>query len=179
LSFVVTNNWSSGPILIGLVVFGVGQGALVTILFNVLVTASPKELAGDVGSLRGTANNLAASVGTAIMGAVVVGVLSAGIMTSVTANPIITEELKGQFDLDNINFLSNDRLTERLMETTATPEQKAEAIRVNEEARLRALKIAFFLLGSISLLLIFPCGQLPAYRPGEIPPEKPKESPAR
>jgi MFS family permease len=179
LSFVVTNNWSTGPVLIGLVVFGVGQGALVTILFNVLVTASPKELAGDVGSLRGTANNLAASVGTAIMGAVVVGVLSAGIMTSVTANPIITEELKGQFDLDNINFLSNDRLAERLMETTATPEQKVEAIRVNEEARLRALKIAFFLLGSISLLLIFPCGQLPAYRPGEIPPEKPKESPAK
>ncbi len=177
LSFVVTNNWSSGPVLIGLVVFGVGQGALVTILFNVLVTASPKELAGDVGSLRGTANNLAASVGTAIMGAVVVGVLSAGIMTSVTANPIITEELKGQFDLTNINFLSNDRLAERLYETTATPEQAAEAIRINEEARLRALKIAFFLLGSVSLLLIFPCGRLPDYRPGEVPPLEPKAPP--
>ena len=39
-----------------------------TLLFNVLVTASPKELAGDVGSLRGTAQNLAAAVGTAVVG---------------------------------------------------------------------------------------------------------------
>jgi hypothetical protein len=36
------------------VLFGPGQGSLVTLLFNVMVAASPKELAGDVGSLRGT-----------------------------------------------------------------------------------------------------------------------------
>ena len=53
-------------------VFGIGQGALVTLLFNVLVTASPKELAGDVGSLRGTTQNLAAAVGTAVAGALLV-----------------------------------------------------------------------------------------------------------
>ena len=48
------NDWSAIPVLFGLVLFGIGQGSLVTLLFNVLVTASPKELAGDVGSLRGT-----------------------------------------------------------------------------------------------------------------------------
>jgi len=34
---------------------------LVALLFNVLVTSFPKELSADVGALRGTANNLAAS----------------------------------------------------------------------------------------------------------------------
>ena len=171
LAFVVTNNWSSVPVLLGLVVFGVGQGSLVTILFNVLVTSSPKELAADVGSLRGTANNLAASVGTALMGALVVAVLSAGVMSAVTSSPIITTELKEQVDLSNINFLSNDRLAERLKQTTATPEQIEEGIRINEQARLRALKVAFLVLGMIALLSIFPCGQLPNYRPGEVPAE--------
>lgn len=169
LTFVVTNNWSSVPVLIGLVTFGVGQGALVTLLFNVLVTSSPKELAADVGSLRGTANNLAASVGTAVMGAVVVGVLSFGVMRAITANPLLTPELTSQVDLDNINFLSNDRLAERLKQTTATPEQIAEAIAVNEAARLRALQVAFFVLGSLALIAIIPCGRLPDYRPGEVP----------
>ncbi len=75
LAFVVMNDWSSIPVLIGLVIFGIGQGALVTLLFNVLVTASPKELAGDVGSLRGTTNNLANAVGTATAGALLVGLL--------------------------------------------------------------------------------------------------------
>lgn len=171
LAFVVTNNWSSFPVLIGLVTFGVGQGALVTLLFNVLVTSSPKELAADVGSLRGTANNLAASVGTALMGALVVGVLSAGVMTAITANPVLTPELTSQLDLNNINFLSNERLAERLSQTTATPEQIQAGLAVNEAARLRALQVAFFVMGSLALLSIFPCGRLPDYRPEEIPEE--------
>ncbi len=172
LAFVVSNNWSTFPVLIGLVAFGIGQGALVTLLFNVLVTSSPKELAADVGSLRGTANNLAASVGTAVMGTLMVAVLSAGVMSSLTASPVITPDLKQQVDLDSINFLSNVRLEERLKSTTATPDQIAEAIRINEEARLRALKIAFFALGSLALLAIFPSRRLPDYRPGEVPEEK-------
>lgn len=172
LAFVVSNNWSTFPVLLGLVAFGIGQGALVTLLFNVLVTSSPKELAADVGALRGTAGNLAASVGTAVMGTLVVGVLSAGVMSSLTANPVITAELKEQVDLDNINFLSNVRLEERLKTTTATPEQITEAISLNENARLRALKIAFFALGAVALLAIFPSRRLPDYRPGEVPATK-------
>ena len=172
LAFVVSNNWSTFPVLLGLVAFGIGQGALVTLLFNVLVTSSPKELSADVGALRGTAGNLAASVGTAVMGALVVGVLSASVMSSLTANPVITPELKEQVDLDSINFLSNTRLEERLKSTTATPEQVAEAIDINERARLRALKIGFFALGGLSLLAIFPSRMLPDYKPGEVPSDK-------
>jgi hypothetical protein len=71
----------------GLAMFGIGQGALVTLLFDVLVTSSPKELSADVAALRGTANNLAASVGTTVIGALEVGILSAGVMSALTVNP--------------------------------------------------------------------------------------------
>jgi MFS family permease len=171
LSFVASNNWSAPAVMLGLVTFGIGQGALVTLLFNVLVTSSPKELAADVGSLRGTTNNLAASVGTALMGAIAVGLLSASVMSGITANPVLTPELTSQLDLDSVNFLSNERLKERLGETTASPEQVAAAVELNESARLRALKVAFFILGSVALLCILPSGRLPDYRPGEIPDE--------
>src|SRR5258705_6168765 len=80
LAFVVRNDWSEVPVLLGLVLFGIGQGSLVTLLFNVLVTASPKELAGDVGSLRRTKHKLAAAVGTALP-----GVLPPGASRSATA----------------------------------------------------------------------------------------------
>jgi MFS family permease len=141
--------------------------------FVSLVTSSPKELSGDVGALRGVTNNLAASVGTAVMGALVIGILAAGVARSLTANPVIPAELKSQVDLDNINFLSNDRLQERLAQTTASPEQVAEAVRINTEERLRALKIAFFVLGSLALLAIFPSTRLPYYKPGEVPSGQP------
>ena len=72
---------------LGLIAFGVGQGALVTLVFNVLVSASPKALAGDVGSVRGTTQNLASAVGTAVAGAVLVGVLSAYVVSGPREQP--------------------------------------------------------------------------------------------
>src|SRR5262249_31906548 len=53
LAFVIHNDWSEIPVLFGLVLFGIGQGSLVTLVFNVLVTASPKELAGGLRSPAG------------------------------------------------------------------------------------------------------------------------------
>jgi hypothetical protein len=157
------------PVLFGLILFGIGQGALVTLLFNVLVTASPKELAGDVGSLRGTTNNLAAAVGTAVAGALLVGLLSAVALRSIADNPTLPPELQAQVNLDNITFISNDRLESVLASTTATPEQVAEAVRVNTESRLRALKIGLLIMAGLALLSIVPAGGLPNYRPGELP----------
>ncbi|CRY54158.1 putative MFS Superfamily multidrug efflux transporter [Yersinia intermedia] len=169
LAFVVRNNWSEFAVLIGLVIFGLAQGALVTLLFNVLVSASPKELAGDVGSLRGTTNNLANAIGTAVAGALLVGLLSANVMRGVAETPILTAELQAQVNMDSINFVSNDRLQGVLAQTNATPEQVVEAVRVNEEARLRALKFGLLIMALLSLVAIFPAGRLPDYLPGELP----------
>jgi hypothetical protein len=54
-----------------------------TLLFNVLVTASPKELAGDVGALRGTTNNLSTALGTSFASVVAVSLLSLFVLSSV------------------------------------------------------------------------------------------------
>jgi predicted MFS family arabinose efflux permease len=173
LAFVVRNDWSEIPVLLGLILFGIGQGALVTLLFNVLVTASPKELAGDVGSLRGTTQNLAAAVGTAIAGALLVGLLSAAILSAVAEHPKLPPAIQSQVNLDNITFVSNDRLRTIMEGTTATPAQVEEAVQVNTDARLRALKIGLLILAGLALLSIIPAGRLPNYVPGEIPPDAP------
>jgi predicted MFS family arabinose efflux permease len=173
LAFVVHNDWSEIPVLFGLVLFGIGQGALVTLLFNVLVTASPKELAGAVGSVRGTTQNLAAAVGTAVAGALLVGLLSAIALSNIAANPLLPKEVQTQVDLNNITFVSNDRLRSVMEQTTATPQQVEEAVRVNTEARLRALKIGLLIMAGLALLAVIPAGQLPDYVPGEVPSDNP------
>jgi predicted MFS family arabinose efflux permease len=176
LAFVVHNDWSAIPVLFGLVLFGIGQGSLVTLLFNVLVTASPKELAGDVGSLRGTTNNLAAAVGTAVAGALLVGLLSAAVLRGIAENPLLPPEVRSQVNLDNITFISNERLESVMAGTSATPEQIAEAVRVNTEARLRALKIGLLVMAGLALLTIIPASRLPNYHPGEVPADPPPPS---
>jgi predicted MFS family arabinose efflux permease len=177
LAFVVKNDWSAVPVLIGLVMFGIGQGALVTLVFNVLVTAAPKELAGDVGSLRGTTQNLANAIGTAVAGALMVGLLSAGVMRSLIENPYLPYEIQAQLDLDSINFVSNEQLLTIMERVEATPEQVAEAVRINSEMRLNALKIGLLLMAGLAALSILPAGRLPNYRPGDIPPNPALPSP--
>jgi predicted MFS family arabinose efflux permease len=170
LSFAMFNEWSNPLVVAGLIMVGIGQGALVTLLFNVLVTSSPKERAGDVGALRGTVNNLSAGVGTAIAGALVVGIMSANINRAVVDHPELPPSLVAQVDLNNLTFISNDRLVASMARTTATPEQVEAASRVNADARLRALKLTFWLLSLLALLMIVPSRMLPGYRPGELPP---------
>lgn len=169
LAWVVRNDWSALPVMVGLITFGLGQGALVTLVFNVLVSAAPKELAGDVGSLRGTTQNLAAGVGTAVAGALLVGLLSAGILYRIAENPQLPIAVVSQIDLDSINFVSNARLNDIMARTGAAPDQVAEAVRVNTEARLQALKIGLLIMALVAALAIIPASRLPGYKPGEIP----------
>jgi hypothetical protein len=100
-----------------------------------------------------------------------VGLLSAIVLTSVAENPVLSLELQSQVDLNSINFVSNDHLQGVLARTTATPDQIAEAVRINEESRLRALKIGLLVMAGLATLMIIPAGQLPNYVPGEVPVE--------
>jgi hypothetical protein len=50
-----------------------------------------------------------------------------------------------------------------------------EAVRVNTEARLRALKIGLLVMTGLALLTIIPAGRLPNYLPGEVPSAKSPE----
>ncbi|MBS3182623.1 MFS transporter [Leucobacter manosquensis] len=169
LAFVVTNNWETIPTILGLIVFGIGQGALVTLVFNVLVTSVPKELAGDVGSIRGTTQNLASAVGTAVMGAVLVTLLTTGVAQAVEDHPELPAELVEQVDLDSVNFVGNDELRDVLASTTATPAQIDAAVALNEDQRLRTLKLGFLILAGISAVAALPASRLPNYKPDEIP----------
>ncbi len=163
LGATIRNDWSHSMVIFGMAVAGFGEGALVTLLFNVLVTASPRELAADVGSVRGVSNNLATAVGTALATALIIGLLDRSVHYELVHNASLPDRVTAQVDLDNIAFVSNDRLQQVLADTAATPEQVAEAVRINTDARLLALKATFFALAGCALLAFFPAGALPGY----------------
>ncbi len=169
LAFAISNDWGTPLVILGLVILGLGEGALVTLLFNVLVTASPKELAGDVGALRGTTNNLSTALGTAFAGVVAVGLLSLFVLSSVGDNPLIPLQLKAQVNLDSINFISNAQLQEVMSATTATSEQVTEALpstRSHGCARSRRPSSSW---RPSRCWPVFPARGLPNYVPGEVP----------
>ena len=97
------------------------------------------------------------------------GSMSVNIQRGVADNPTLSPGLVSQVDLDRVSFVSNDRLRVALSRTAATPEQLAEATRINAGAGLHALKVSFLTLRLLALAMIVPSGSLPSYRPGELP----------
>lgn len=171
LAFTVGNEWSTPLVILGLMIVGLGEGTILTLLFNVLVSASPKELAGDVGALRGVVNNVSSALGAAFAGVVAVGLLTLFI-TSAFNQSSLPQSLRYEINFNQIDFVTNDQLKEVLSQTSATPAEVDEAVRINEEARLRSLRATFLLLAAISLLAIVPSLRLPGYKPGELKPEE-------
>ena len=166
LAFTVGAEWSTLTVIIGLILVGLGEGTTLTLLFNVLVAASPKELAGDVGALRGVVNNVSSALGAAFAGVVAVGLLAV-LITTAFAQSNLPASLEREINFDQIDFVSNDQLKEVLSRTSVAPEQVDEAVAINAEARLRALRATFILLAALSLLALIPSTRLPDYKPGE------------
>ena len=171
LAFTVSNEWKTPAVILGLMIVGLGEGTMLTLLFNVLVSASPKELAGDVGALRGVVNNVSSALGAAFSSVVAVGLLSFFIISAFNLSDL-PPILRYEINFDKIDFVSNDQLKTVLSQTSATPAEVDVAVLINASARLRALKATFLIVAAISLLSIFPSLRLPDYTPGELEVEE-------
>ena len=75
----------------GLALFGVGAGLLVSQLGNVIISSVPPDRTNEAGGLQGTAQNLGASLGTALIGAVLLTGLTNGFVERVNDNPALPQ----------------------------------------------------------------------------------------
>jgi MFS family permease len=167
VAFTVAREWSTAAVILGLLLVGVGEGTLLTLLFNVLVSASPKRLAGDVGALRGVANNVSNALGAALAGVVAVGLLGV-FLGSAFGRSELPSGLHARVVSGGVDFVTAGELRSKLAATSATPDQVVAAVAVNRESQLRALRASFLIVGAISLLAVFPAARLPRYVPGEL-----------
>jgi MFS family permease len=170
VAFTVGKDWSTVSVVLGLLLVGIGEGTLLTLLFNVLVSASPKRLAGDVGALRGVVNNVSNALGAAFASVVAVSLLSV-FLASALSRSELPPELRTRVLADDADFVTADELRRGLGQAFATPEQVEEAVAINTDAGVRALRGAFLIVAGISLLSVFPAAKLPKYVPGELSAE--------
>jgi MFS family permease len=170
LAYTISNDWGQISIVVGLVLLGLAQGCIVALVFNTLLSASPKELAGDVGAWRGLTHNISGSVGIAVATAFAIAMLGAFSLSAAQRSPVIDQATIQQVEFDNVNFITNDQLQQSLSSTTdATPAEIDKATVIFADARLRSLKITLLVLAAISLLAIVPAGRMPTFQDEEIP----------
>ena len=83
--------WGFG---IGLAVLGAGLGLLASQVGNVIMSSVNPSRGGEAGGLQGTSLNLGASLGVALVGSIVIGLLATNFTTAVASNPDLPESVK-------------------------------------------------------------------------------------
>src|SRR4051794_32534914 len=81
---------------IALAVFGVGAGLLLSQLGNVIMSSVDPSKTNEAGGLQGTAQNLGASLGTALIGAILIAALSTGFVDRLEKNPAVPQAVRDQ-----------------------------------------------------------------------------------
>ena len=79
---------------ISLVLFGIGAGLLMSQLGNVIMSSAPPEESNEAGGLQGTAQNLGASLGTALIGAILLTTLTNSFVSRIQQNPDLPQRVQ-------------------------------------------------------------------------------------
>ena len=92
---------------------GAGNGLLVSQLGNVIMSSVPAERGSEAGGLQGTAMNLGASLGVALIGSILIASLVSNFQTNVLSDPAladISQELSAQAEV-SANFVTVEQVT--------------------------------------------------------------------
>ena len=115
---------NAGIVLIPMALMGLGIGALASQLGAVTVSAVPDDQSAEVGGLQNTFTNFGASLGTALVGAVLIGSLTTGFIAGVSHNPAIPPQVtaKATVQLESgVPFVSDTDLRTALRRPTCPP----------------------------------------------------------
>ncbi|HKP21843.1 MAG TPA: MFS transporter, partial [Thermoleophilaceae bacterium] len=149
---------------IALAVFGIGAGLLLSQLGNVIMSSVDPSKTNEAGGLQGTAQNLGASLGTALIGAVLIAALSSGFVSRVEDNPAVPEAARDQIAQaaeKGIPVVPVDDVEKAAADAGLTDAQ-AEAVASDYgEAELQGLKRAIGAVAVFALLSLWFTRRLP------------------
>jgi EmrB/QacA subfamily drug resistance transporter len=153
------------PFAIAMAVLGIGMGLIVSQLGNVVQSAVGEEDRGEAGGLQYTAQQVGASLGTALIGAVVISGLVAAFSTHVQDNPKISQAAKQQVSVrlaGDVSFVSTDQVR-KAAEKAGVDQQSTDAIVSSyADAQLQALKVGLLFAALLSCAALLATGRLPA-----------------
>jgi predicted MFS family arabinose efflux permease len=156
-------------VTVPLLLIGGGIGALASQLGAVTVSAVPDDRSAEVGGLQNTATNVGASLGTALIGSILMATLASSAIEGVQANPAIPPAVKSAASVQlaaGVPFLSDTDLRAALAAAGASPEVAQVALDVNAMARLVGLQTALAAVALFGVVALFFTGRIPTTPPG-------------
>jgi MFS family permease len=152
---------------LSLIFFGIGAGLLMSQLGNVIMSSAPPDQTNEAGGLQGTAQNLGASLGTALIGSVLLLGLLNGFNSRIQQNPAVPPDVKTQISKateTGIPIVTTDQAYKALRDAGLT---SADATTVTNDyagAQLDALKTSMLAVAFLAVLSFWFTRRLPGKR---------------
>jgi len=150
--------------LVAMGVLGVGMGLIVSQLGNVVQSAVGDRDRSEAGGLQNTAMQLGSSLGTALLGAIVITGLIAAFSANVADNPKIAADVQEQVQVElssGVSFVSAEEVEAGASAAGVDPATAEALVADYEDAQLKALKTAFLVASLLALSSLFFTRNLP------------------
>jgi len=157
----------NAPFLIAMGVLGVGMGLVVSQLGNVVQSAIGDEQRSEAGGLQNTAQQLGSSLGTALLGAIVITGLATAFTANIAADPQVSGRVEQQVEVQlsaGGSFVSSEQVREAAEEERLAPRTTDALVSHYEDAQLKALKLAFLVAALLVLASFWSTRRLPGER---------------
>jgi predicted MFS family arabinose efflux permease len=150
---------------VALALIGAGAGLLASQLGNVIMSSVAPTKASEGGGLQGTAQNLGSSLGTAIIGAVLLASLATGFSERITANPDVPAAARERIVANaeqGIDIVPVDAVERAAVEGGLTQDRARAVAGDYGDPQLDALRLSLGAFALAALLSLWLTRGLPA-----------------
>jgi MFS family permease len=143
---------------VALAIFGVGVGLLLSQLGNVIMSSVEPADTNEAGGLQGAAQNLGASLGTALVGAVLLAGMTGAFTEKIANNPNLSETTRTAVIArteQGIDVVPVDTVEQAALDAGASPTEATAIASSYGEAQLEGLKVS---LGVVAFLAVIAFG---------------------
>jgi EmrB/QacA subfamily drug resistance transporter len=171
------------PFLVAMGVLGVGMGMIVSQLGNVVQSAVGDADRSEAGGLQSTAQQLGSSLGTALLGAIVITGLSAAFTANIADDSRVSADVEDQVQVQlsaGGSFVAAEEVRAGATAARVDPATVDALVENYEDAQLKALKTAFLFAAFLVLASFWTTRRLPTRRFDELQagPDPPLTEPA-
>ncbi len=150
---------------IAMVLVGAGGGLLASQLGNVIMSSTDPAKASETGGLQGTALNLGASLGTALIGAILILNLINGFNDNIADNPQVPAQARETIAAnteEGIDIVPVAQVQQQVL-SKGLSQSQAEAVAADYgDAQLDALRISVGAVAALALLSLWFTRNLPS-----------------
>lgn len=169
---LIDPNIANAKFLTAMAFLGIGIGLLASQLGNIVQSAVNEEQRSEAGGLQFTAQQLGASIGTALIGAVVIGSLATSLLNLVQNDPAISDAVRQQVGIQlesGVSFVPVSEAETAMRQAGLSESDITNLSRDYSDAQLQGLRTGLFLAAVIVIISLFFTRDLPKRKFVEIP----------